>query len=71
MTIIPTRPVATQAAKSSSSIAPQASIGGRLFHTSFMLQAMAVSASTRWSTIIGIENTRLRLMGSTALVVRW
>ena len=29
----------------------------RLFHTSFMLEAMAVSASTRWSTIIGTENT--------------
>ena len=57
MTIIPMRPVATQTAKSRSTIAPQAIIGARLFHTSFMLVPMAVSASTRRSRSIGTEKT--------------
>ena len=39
MTIIPMRPVATQTAKRASTIAPQAIMGTRLFHTSFMLVA--------------------------------
>ena len=37
MTIIPISPVTTQTAKSRSTKAPQASIGGRLFHTRAVL----------------------------------
>lgn len=38
-------------------MAPQAIIVGRLFQTSFMLVAMAVSASTGRSRSIGTEKT--------------
>ena len=55
--IIPARPVATQAAKSRSTIAPHASVGPRLFHTNFMLIPMAVSASTGRSRSIGTAKT--------------
>ena len=38
-------------------MAPHAIMGGRLFHTSFMLVPMAVRASTRPSSIMGTAKT--------------
>ena len=45
--IIPISPVATQTPKSMRTMNPRRSRRDRLFHTSFMLVPMAVSASTR------------------------
>ena len=56
-TIKPTRPVAKLSRNRPSTIAPQVSITGRLFQTSAMLVPIAVRASTRSLSSIGIENT--------------
>lgn len=57
ITIIPTKAVATHTANRATTIAPQAIIGIMLFHTSLKLVAMAVKASTRRPSIIGIAKT--------------
>ena len=55
MTISPISPVATLTAKRTRTIAPQAIIGTRLFHTSAMLVPIAVRASVRRSSNMGTE----------------
>ena len=55
-TIKPTRPVARLIRKRPTTIAAQVSITGRLFQTSAVLVPIAVRASTRSPSSIGIEN---------------
>ena len=55
-TIIPSRPVAIPTTTSASMIAAQVSMTGRLFQTSAMLVPMAVNASVRSVSSIGMEN---------------
>src|SRR3546814_8851461 len=55
----PTKPVATDSRNRVSTRAPHSSMTCRLFQTSAQLVPIAVRASTRWSSIIGMEKAEI------------